>query len=258
MNKEELNLIYDYTYSELSLLELSEKYNTIPYKIDKKIKKFLYTLNNMRRARLMKDTDQTTDITKSVIVKKEPSVQDIFFLHNTSADQNFLNKISSEKDQLTDYEYVYCYFLVYLNDDLLALEKAELTNGLSPDVSHSDYKRACNIRISYLNNKQNIIDQVLILKKKKLKTYDLSKYYVQDLILSQLASLKDTQVTSEKHLISKYIEMLGKTIDDTFNTKIQIEKLDPSKAISKLIELAKQDIDIELLEDGAEVDESWS
>jgi len=240
-----------YVYTKWSILDISAYLDIPPGRIQYILDNHLLSVKNMVEARLikLKDMDISTMVTDKEIVT--------LFNKDDKESSLFLSRISSAEQELTEYELSFIYHMLHTDSPLLSLSSADLDVGLNKGVGPlvSAYENALTLRSSYLLSKCNIADKLAELKAAKLGSYKLSKEMVQYEIVQEINRLKLSNDQKDKQLLSRKIEMLGKTIQGCFDNKISIQKVDPSDAIEKLIEMAQADID--LLPAGSPTEEVW-
>lgn len=138
---------------------------------------------------------------------------------------------------------------VYANeyDDKLALSLSGLDVGLEDDkesdcVCTVTREKAIRFRILYLLKKKNIKDYIDKLREENYKEAGIDKSKVMSELYDLLESLKKTRSEkrdNNKELL-KVIELLGKGLG-VWVEKIEVGKIDPSEALDRLIEMAKEE-----------------
>lgn len=153
--------------------------------------------------------------------------------------QEFFNMISKyDSATLTEEEALFCWIYVHKGDSIEALESSGLHIGLFPDRPVT-YKRGLLTRSVYLQNKSNIAQYIKELREKKYYTEDITKQYVQELLLEQIAQMQLKGDKRDAVNLRQTIELLGKTIG-AFTEKIEIHEVDPSRSLDLLISMAKE------------------
>jgi hypothetical protein len=152
--------------------------------------------------------------------------------------ENFLALLSPpEACTLTEEEALFSWIYVHKGDSIEAIEASGLQIGLFADRPVT-YKRGVLTRSLYLQNKANIAAYIKELREKKYYTEDITKQYVQELLLEQIAQMKLKGDKRDAVNLRQTIELLGKTIG-AFTEKIEIHEVDPSRSLDLLIEMAK-------------------
>lgn len=153
--------------------------------------------------------------------------------------EEFFNMISKEDSAtLTEEEALFSWIYVHKGDSIEALETAGLHIGLFPDRP-ATYKRGLLTRSIFLQNKANIAQYIKELREKKYYTEDVTKQYVQELLLEQIAQMQLKGDKRDAVNLRQTIELLGKTIG-AFTEKIEVHEVDPSRSLDLLISMAKE------------------
>jgi hypothetical protein len=126
----------------------------------------------------------------------------------------------------------------------LALKESEFESVLTSTTSPA-IKQTLGM---YLLSKPNIKSFINSLVKTQQKSLEISKPFVQNELVVQIIQLKEklaletTAKQADRGYLLKAIELLGKTVGG-FTDRIQIEEVDPSKALDKLIEMVNEDVE---------------
>jgi hypothetical protein len=139
---------------------------------------------------------------------------------------------------LSEEEALFSWIYVHKGDSIEAVESSGLNIGLFEERPVT-YKRGILTRSLYLQNKANIAAYIKELREKKYYTEDITKQYVQELLLEQIAQMKLKGDKRDGVNLRQTIELLGKTIG-AFTEKIEIHEVDPSRSLDLLIEMAKE------------------
>lgn len=153
--------------------------------------------------------------------------------------EEFLSLLSpDDSPTLTEEEALFSWIYVHKGDSIEAIEESKLTGGLFPDRVVT-YNRGLLTRSLYLQNKNNVAQYIKELREKKYYTEDITKQYVQELLLEQIAQMKMKGDKKDAVNLRQTIELLGKTIG-AFTEKIEVHEIDPSRSLDLLIEMAKE------------------
>ena len=153
--------------------------------------------------------------------------------------EEFLSLLSpDDSPTLTEEEALFSWIYVHKGDSIEALETAGLHIGLFPDRP-ATYKRGLLTRSIFLQNKANIAQYIKELREKKYYTEDVTKQYVQELLLEQIAQMQLKGDKRDAVNLRQTIELLGKTIG-AFTEKIEVHEVDPSRSLDLLISMAKE------------------
>lgn len=161
-------------------------------------------------------------------------------LRNTEVlQQEFLDLMSNENScTLTEEESLFAWIYVHKGDSIEAIESSGLNIGLFADRPVT-YRRGILTRSLYLQNKNNVAQYIKELREKKYYTEDVTKQYIQELLLEQIAQMKLKGDKKDAVNLRQTIELLGKTIG-AFTEKIEVHEIDPSRSLDLLIEMAKE------------------
>ena len=152
--------------------------------------------------------------------------------------QEFLDKLSDNySPTLTEEEALFCWLYVHKGDSVEAIEESTLDSGLFKDKPKS-YKRGVLSRSIYLQNKPNVAQYIKELRESRYYTEDISKQYIQELLLEQIEQTKLRGDRKDSVNLRQLIELLGKTIG-AFTERVEVHEIDPSKSLDLLIEMAK-------------------
>ena len=152
---------------------------------------------------------------------------------------DFLDKLSPPTSTtLTEEEALFCWIYVHKGDSQEAIEMATLDTGLFKDQIVT-YKRGIFSRSLYLQNKNNVAQYIVYLREQRYYTEDISKQYIQQLLLEQIDQVKSKGDKKDAIHLRQLIELLGKTIG-AFTEKIEVMEYNPSKSLDLLIEMAQE------------------
>lgn len=152
---------------------------------------------------------------------------------------DFLDKLSPPTSHtLTEEEALFCWIYVHKGDSQEAIEMATLDTGLFKDQIVT-YKRGIFSRSLYLQNKDNVAQYIVDLREQRYYTEDISKQYIQQLLLEQIDQVKSKGDKKDAVHLRQLIELLGKTIG-AFTEKIEVMEYNPSKSLDLLIEMAQE------------------
>lgn len=152
---------------------------------------------------------------------------------------DFLSLLSPhDSPTLTEEEALFAWVYVHKGDSVEAVEEAQLAIGLFPDRPVT-YRRGVLTRSIYLQNKANIAQYIKELREKKYYTEDITKQYIQEQLLEQIAQMKLKGDRKDAVNLRQTIELLGKTIG-AFTEKIEVHEVDPSRSLDLLISMAKE------------------
>lgn len=176
--------------------------------------------------------------------------------------QNFLALLSDEEEQqLNPAEHLYVYTYSSTGNNLKALEAA----GLIEDIKgknkkgklEGSAKHVAKLRGIYLRNRPKISTAIKLIQEEIIERLHLDKSYVQTNLIQNIEELKEEVADNprQRGALLKAVELLGKTLPGTFSETVQIQQIDPSQTINKLIELAKADIT--KLPPGSDTEEAW-
>lgn len=153
--------------------------------------------------------------------------------------EDFLSLLSPpDSPTLSEEEALFSWILVHKGDAIEAVEEANLGVGLFKDRGVT-YKRGILTRSLYLQNKNNISQYIKLLREEKYQTEDITKQYIQQELLEQIAQMKLKGDRKDAVNLRQSIELLGKTIG-AFTEKIEVHEVDPSRSLDLLIEMAKE------------------
>lgn len=153
--------------------------------------------------------------------------------------EDFLSLLSPpDSSTLSEEEALFAWVFVHKGDSIEALEEAGLGVGLFKDRAPT-YRRGLLTRSLYLQNKNNIAQYIKELREKKYYTEDVTKQYIQQELLEQIAQMKLRGDKRDAVNLRQTIELLGKTIG-AFTEKIEVHEVDPSRSLDLLIEMAKE------------------
>ena len=152
---------------------------------------------------------------------------------------DFLDRLSPPTSPtLTEEEALFCWIYVHKGDSQEAIEMATLDQGLFKEQIVT-YKRGIFSRSLYLQNKDNVAQYIKELREKRYYTEDISKQYIQELLLEQIDQVKSKGDRKDAVHLRQLIELLGKTIG-AFTEKIEVMEYNPSKSLDLLIEMAQE------------------
>lgn len=152
--------------------------------------------------------------------------------------EDFLSLLSPhDSPTLTEEEALFAWVYVHKGDSIEAVEEAQLAVGLFADRPVT-YRRGILTRSLYLQNKNNIAQYIKELREKKYYTEDVTKQYIQEQLLEQIAQMKLKGDRKDAVNLRQTIELLGKTIG-AFTEKIEVHEIDPSRSLDLLISMAK-------------------
>jgi hypothetical protein len=151
----------------------------------------------------------------------------------------FLSKLSPEDSPtLSEEEALFCWIYVHKGDSQEAIEMATLDTGLFKEQIVT-YKRGIFSRSLYLQNKNNVAQYITQLREQRYYTEDISKQYIQQLLLEQIDQVKSKGDRKDAVHLRQLIELLGKTIG-AFTEKIEVMEYNPSRSLDLLIEMAQE------------------
>ena len=205
---------------------LAEEFNYPEDKINQMIREHHEQLTNSRMAHSLCITSKEG---YNPVLEKLKAIEVI--------NDDFLGKLSpNDSPTLTEEEALFCWIYVHKGDSHEAIEMSTLDIGLFKDQVVT-YKRAVFSRSLYLQNKNNIAQYITQLREQRYYTEDISKQYIQQLLLEQIDQVKSKGDRKDAVHLRQLIELLGKTIG-AFTEKIEVMEYNPSKSLDLLIELA--------------------
>lgn len=242
-------LIEDYLNSELTLEALSEKYSIPKTRVESIIKDTYREFQNVRETRLMVSNRKSDP---SYIQKIQSE-----YIDPERINREFLNRLSDpNSEKLTDYEMLFCEYLVDKGDEILSIIESGLDIGLNRD-SKSKYKNSIVLRAFYLKRKPNINLYLKELEKAKiLEIEEDIKGRVQSKLLSTIEKLGSSSDPKSTSLVLRAIELLGKT-KGVFEERQVIEHVDADGALDRILERARDaranKRELHLTKDGTEI-----
>lgn len=238
-------ILEDYSTGNFTWEELRAKYNL---KSKKQLEEFVN--KHLQKLNIVKETN-SLDVTKENYV--------LSYTPNNLINEPFIEQLSpptASMTELSDAEMTYCFIYVYAGDNPQAMKESGLDAGLEKyGIKTSDtYKNAIRTRGLFLRNKKNVSEYIHKLREEKLKLHpEVNKKFIVEELLEQLSLLKESG--ENQKLVLETIKMLGQTCH-AFSEHITVSKIDPSKALDNLIELA-QVAAVKELPPGSPVDEVW-
>lgn len=226
-NPPNYEIIKDYLKG-MTLSELEEKYKRRSDKISEMIQDHYEDLMNTISYHSLPATRKSDGYNPVLAKLKKIEV----------LNEEFFAKLSEPYDEtLSEDEALFAWVYVHKGDSFEAIEMAGLAEGLLGD--RSTYRRGVMARGQFLKEKPNVAMYIKELREKKYYSQDITKGYIQELILEQIHQVKDRADKREAVHLRQLIELLGKSIG-AFTEKIEIHEVDPSKSLDLLIEMAKE------------------
>lgn len=202
---------------------------------DKVLEKFIYTLyKKFQQAR------ETKMLLKTQYMPEVHQIMKTKHIDSDHINELFLKRTSQDGEMLlTDFELLFCEFILEYGDDLKAIEKSKLNIGLKKEGSKAVYKEACLMRAFYLKRKPNIAYYLNQERKKVLKGLDNGKELIQENLLLLIEQLKNSG--DKRHLTSylKAIESLGRTIG-AFDDKITLNNINGDSVLDMMLMKARK------------------
>jgi len=227
--KSKYEIIDDYIYSNLTNLEIAEKYGTSEKNVGLIIARHYKALANVRETKMLLQTqvgNQRFTMSKSEV------------LDTDKINEAFLNLLSEpDSITLTDNELVFCELYNDDGDDVRALEESGLHAGLkkTKDIrDREEYQHALQLRSFYLRRKPNVGAYLLQIKQDKIKSITDGKQFVQSELLAVIERLKAHGSTQSLSTYLKAVESLGRTFG-AFDDKLIVEGLSGDSALDKII-----------------------
>ena len=229
------NIIDDYVYSSLTHKQIAEKYKTTEKNIDHITSRFFKAIMNARESRILCSAVKA----KGDYFLKFKELH----LNPVKVNEAFLELISSEDDTyLTKSELLFCELLTEDGDLNGAIENSGLAVGLLKDADNgadrTAYNNSLKMRGFFLTRKPNVRLYLEELQKLKIQAVTDGKMFVQNELLSVIKKLKNQEGTNAASLYLKAVDSLSRTYG-AFNDKLEIEGIDGSSAIDKIIAKAK-------------------
>lgn len=167
-------------------------------------------------------------------------VQSVLDRNYSKAIDNFVSPIDSA--DLTPEEVSFSWLLVQTGSIITALRGSGFLEAIGEDKGTA-YLQVLG---TYLTRKRNIATFIKTLKSNQEIVKEISKDIIQNELVTQIYQLKEKisyeteSKSSDRGYLLKAIEMLGKTCG-AFADRLTIEQVDPSAALDKLIEVAKEE-----------------
>ncbi len=236
--KKYMEVVSLFAHTNISIPDIAKKVDLHPDRIIRIVEEHQHAVDNMLIVRREMLKDSETQLSK---VKPENTSLSLLFDETNIKDSVFLSKLSPVDGEINKIELTFLLHLLYTEDPIAALDACNLNIGLN-ELHKESYYIARRLRSSYIRMKKNVAKRFIKLKAESLENYGLSKEMVQYEFITQVERLKTSSDIRDKQLLTKNLELLGRTIQGTFDNKITIEKVDPSSAVDALLKLAKQDI----------------
>lgn len=182
----------------------------------------------------------------------------------SSINAPFYEMLSPEDtEEMNEQEQLYCHQYALTGNNNIAMAASGLSIDLETDKKGkpknppAKHKSILRLRGVYLRNRGKINRAIRHLQEELVKDIHLDKSYIQLSILQNIEQLKEvvTEYPNMCRDLTKNIELLGKTIPNTFTETVNVQEVQPDKALDKLLELAKADV--KQLEGSTDTDETW-
>jgi len=227
--KHKYDIIDDYIYSNLTNLEIANKYGTSEKNVGLIIARHYKALANVRETKILLQTQAGSQ--RFIMAKSE-------ILDTEKINAEFL-ALLSEPDSitLTDNELVFCELYNDDGDEVRALEESGLNAGLKKTNDmrfREEYMHALQLRSFYLRRKPNVGAYLLQIKQDKIKSITDGKQFVQSELLSVIERLKAHGSTQSLSTYLKAVESLGRTYG-AFDDKLVVEGLSGDSALDMII-----------------------
>lgn len=227
--KSKYDIIDDYIYSNLTNLEIAEKYGTSEKNVGLIIARHYKALANVRETKMLLQTqvgNQRFSMSKSEV------------LDTNKINEEFLSLLS-EPDSLvlTDNELIFCELYNDDGDEIRALEESKLNAGLkkTKDIrDREEYVHSLQLRSFYLRRKPNVGAYLLQIKQDRIKSITDGKQFVQTELLAVIERLKAAGSINSLSTYLKAVESLGRTYG-AFEDKVSIETLSGDSALDLII-----------------------
>lgn len=252
-------IVEDYINSDLTIRQIADKYNTTELAVGNAVSRHYKALRNVKETRYL------MRMSKAPLKPTPRSIASAKMYHSLFSDDGvngeFLKRLSEpNEDVLLKWEIEFCYLWVYSVDEIEALEKSGLAIGLlkkeaGRKAERGGYDRSCRMRSLFLRRKPNIARTIKEIQKSNLIAEGIDKEFIQSELVREIQELREDKNLKARQLLSKNLEVLGKTIPGAFSEKIEISQIDPNQALQELIDMAK--VSGEVLPRGSEVDETW-
>ena len=262
---EKYRVIEDYINSDLTTQQIADKYSTSAKAVNLAVTRHYKTLRNIKETKfLMSGAAKAANPSKQMSATTKTMYQSLFA--DDGINGEFLSRLSLPDELvLTQWEMEFCYNWIYCSSDSEALKKSDLTVGLIPkergrkvdgvDRERSGFDRSCRMRSLFLRRKPNVASMIKEIQKDNLKAEGIDKEFIQTELVREIQELREDKELRSRQLLSKNLEILGKTIPGAFSEKIEISTIDPNAALQELIELAE--VSAKILPAGSQVDEVW-
>lgn len=254
-------IIEDFLSASLTNQQLADKYQTTKVAVDHIIDRHYKSLKNIKETRfLLTNNPNSTRPMNQQSSKTINTIYKILFTDGSTTEE-FLERISSDEDlTLTNWEAAFCYNYIYSTNEIDALEKSGLTVGLikaeeAGGEKRNNYDKACRLRSTYLRRKPNIAKEIRRIQDSYLKDIGITKEYIQSEYIREIEELREDKDLKARQLLSRNLELLGKTIPGTFSERIEVSEINPAKALDKLLDMARANV--RELPSGSHTDETW-
>ena len=155
--------------------------------------------------------------------------------------EEFTSPLDSE--HLTPEELAFCWLLSTTGSITAALEESGFLSILS--VNKPSYVQILG---TYLSQKPNLKSYISQLQTNKELELNITRDMVQSELVTQILQLKDRLASNtnnrqlDRGYLLKAIELLGKSVA-AFTDRVEVQEVDPKKALDTLIEMAQSDIE---------------
>lgn len=136
----------------------------------------------------------------------------------------------------------YAFYYAMTGSNEHALKESGLDKYVPKGVGAKTLKYTLATRGRYLRSLPSVYKLINEIRDQRIIDSDIGKPMVQSELIEQIEQLKELSADDPKyrgHLL-KAIELLGKTIPDTFTDKIQIEDVSTKNGLELLMQKAKQ------------------
>lgn len=254
-------IIEDYLSAQLTSQQLADKYQVTIPATDRIIERHYKSLKNIKETRFLLTNNPNSNKPINQMANKTVSAVYKILFTDGSTTEEFLERISSDEDlTLTNWEAAFCHNYIYSTNEIDALEKSGLAIGLikSEEVGgehRNNYNKACKLRSTYLRRKPNIAKEIRRIQDSYLRDIGITKEFIQSEYIREIEELREDKDVKARQLLSRNLELLGKTIPGTFSERIEVSEINPARALDKLLDMARASV--RELPSGSQTDETW-
>lgn len=224
----------------MQLNELSKAYHVDGRNLERYLSTFKHDIINISETKHIIDHQGTLSKRKPIYTPKQLVTKE------------FIEMLSDDDvDELNEQEAIYCFMMAKTGDNQDSLEASGLDKGLMSGTKAGN-RESVKLRGIYLRTRPKIITAIEQAQDVIRDQIAEGKGYIQTKLIHNIEQMQEIVADhpGQRTSLLRAIELLGRTIPNTFDHKLTIETVDASTALDKLIEMAKSAND-------EEVDDEW-